>query len=275
MTSADNVPEHSYGVLRRELVESATDEAAEQVRSIGYAVLDAGYSPDTLAELSGEFERTRERYIGKYGEPELRMLDELQTIRSPLTHGGEAFVGLALNPNLLALLGKLIAGKYILNQQNGVINPPQESFNQGMWHRDLPYQHFVSTQPLAINALFCVDDFTKENGATFVLPASHKSEAFPSPSYVKRNAVQVEAKAGSFILLDCMLFHSGGFNRSQAARRAVNHVYTIPYLKQQINLPMNLGNKNLSAEAREIFGFNYMEPTSIDDYFAQRRGRKY
>lgn len=275
MTTADNVPERSYGILHRELVESATDEAVEQVRGIGYAILDAGYSPAELAELSDEFERTRERYIEKYGESELRGLDEIHTIRSPLVHGGQAFVGLALNPNVLAVLAKLIAGKYILNQQNGVINPPQVSFNQGMWHRDLPYQHFVSTQPLAINALFCVDDFTKENGATFVLPASHKSEAFPSPSYVKRNAIQVEARAGSFILLDCMLFHSGGFNRSRAVRRAVNHVYTIPYLKQQINLPMNLGGKKLSAEAMDIFGFNYMEPASIDDYFAQRRGRKY
>lgn len=275
MTTADRVPENSYGILRRELAESAADEVVEQVRSIGYAVLDSGYSSDALAELSNEFEHTRERYIEKYGESELRRLDEIHTIRSPLTHGGDIFIGLALNPNLLEVLGKLITGKYILNQQNGVINPPQESFSQGLWHRDLPYQHFVSTRPLAINALFCVDDFTRENGATFVLPASHKSEAFPSPNYVKRNAVQVEARAGSFILLDCMLFHSGGFNRSQAVRRAVNHVYTIPYLKQQINMPMNLSDKKLSAEAKEIFGFNYMEPASIDDYFVQRRGRKY
>lgn len=275
MTTANNVPENSYGILRRELVESVVDEAVEQVRNIGYAVLDSGYAAGALTELSDEFERTRARYIERYGESELRRLDEFHTIRSPLAHGGEGFVRLALNPNLLAALNKLIVGRYILNQQNGVINPPQETFSQGMWHRDLPYQHFVSTRPLAINALFCVDDFTKENGATFVLPASHKSEVFPSSGYVRKNAVQVEAGAGSFILLDCMVFHAGGFNRSRAVRRAVNHVYAIPYLKQQINIPINLRDEGLSEEAKEIFGFNCKEPASIDDYFAQRAGRKY
>ena len=164
-----------------------------------------------------------------YGEPKLRSLNEFHTIRSPLTHGGDVFLRLVLNENLLSTLKKLISGKFILNQQNGVINPPQETYNQGVWHRDLPYQHFVSTKPLAINALFCVDDFTFENGATFVLPASHKTEAFPSASYIRKNSVQIEAKAGSFILLDCMLFHAGGFNKTHLERRAVNHVITFRY----------------------------------------------
>ncbi len=145
-----------------------------------------------------------------YGETNLKSVNEFNTVRSLLTHGGDLFLRLALNENLLSIIKKLIPGKFILNQQNGVINPARETYNQSAWHRDLPYQHFVSTKPLAINALFCVDDFTYENGATFVLPASHKSEAFPSLNYVQRNAIQIEAKSGWFILLDCMIFHAGG-----------------------------------------------------------------
>jgi len=86
----------------------------------------------------------------------------------------------------------------VLNQQNGVINPPHsERYNQGAWHRDLPYQHFVSSRPLAINALFCLDQFTIENGATKVLPASHRQEAFPSDDFVQSQATPVTAPAGS------------------------------------------------------------------------------
>jgi hypothetical protein len=275
MTTAGNVPEGSYGVLLQETSDSVFDTVAEQVRNLGYAVLESGYSDSRLAKLSVEFDKTRARYIELYGEFRLKELDEFHTIRAPLVHGDDAFIELALNENLISVLSKMILGKYILNQQNGVINPPQEAFNQGRWHRDLPYQHFVSTRPLAINALFCVDDFTVRNGATFVLPGSHKSEKFPSPGYVKRNAIQVEARAGSFILLDCMLFHAGGYNGTQLARRAVNHVYTIPYLKQQINLPMNLKSTDLSAEAREVFGFDYQESASIMDYFSRRPGKGY
>jgi hypothetical protein len=275
MTILNNIPSESYGILQQSRPESLIEEAAEQVKNLGYAIIDSDYKAPELQLISEEFDRTRDFYLETYGAAKLRSLNEFHTIRAPLTHGGEAFLRLALNENLLMILKKLIQGKFILNQQNGIINPPQETYNQGAWHRDLPYQHFVSTKPLAINALFCLDDFTVENGATFVLPASHKFEAFPSPEYLKNNAIQVEAKAGSFILLDCMLFHSGGFNRTNTVRRGLNHVYNIPMFKQQINIPLNMTNITLSTEERDILGFNYREPTSILDYLTMRNGKKY
>ena len=275
MVKISNIPERSYGILDQNKVETALDAVVEQVRNLGYAILESGYSLVELHGISDEFDRTLRHYVETYGESRLRVLNENYTIRSPLAHGGKQFRELALNDSLMAVLRDLIPGKFILNQQNGVINPPQETYNQGAWHRDLPYQHFVSSRPLAVNALFCVDDFTFENGATFVLPASHKSEAFPSENYIDKNAIQVEAKAGSFILLDCMLFHAGGFNSSHSVRRAVNHVYTIPYFKQQINIPKIINDLDLSSEERDIFGFGYVEPSSIAEYLSVRDGKKY
>jgi ectoine hydroxylase-related dioxygenase (phytanoyl-CoA dioxygenase family) len=87
--------------------------------------------------------------------------------------------------------------------------------------------------------------------------------------------VQVQAKAGSFILLDCMVFHAGGFNNTNLERRAVNHVYNIPYFKQQINIPNNMKGANLSEEEKDILGFNYIEPSSISHYLSTRAGKKY
>lgn len=269
-TVFSHIPTGSYGVLAQDNPASELDEIAEQVRRIGYAVLDSGYTMDELTQLSEAFNRTRTDYVQKYGEARLRSANEFHTVRAPLTHGGPAFVRLATNQNLLSVLGNLIIGKFILNQQNGVINPPGETYNQGAWHRDLPYQHYVSNTPLAVNALFCVDDFTQENGSTFVLPASHRAVNFPSASYIQRNALQVEARSGQYILLDCMLFHSGGFNRTNVERRAVNHVFTIPYFKQQIKLPELMHNAVLEPAQKEIFGFNYQEPISIDQYLNDR-----
>lgn len=274
MKLARRVPEKSYGILQQTAAGSAIDEVVEQVRSLGYGILDSGYGAPELQNLSAEFDRVHRKYIESYGEAWLTGLDEHNTIRAPLTHRSAAFLALAFNENLLLALKKLIAGKFILNQQNGIINPPQQSYNQSAWHRDLPYQHFLSTTPLAVNALFCLDDFTFENGATFVLPASHKSGAFPSAPYVKKNALQIEARAGSFILLDCMLFHAGGFNATQARRRAVNHIYNIPYFKQQINLPANMSDAELSPEQSEILGFRYLEPVSVAAYLSGRGPQK-
>ncbi len=264
------IPSATYGILQQNTPASSLDEAAEQVKNLGYAVLDSGYSALELENISNEFNQVRERYIQTNGESHLRSINEFHTIRALLTHGGETFLKLAFNPNLISILKILISGKFILNQQNGIVNPPQETYNQSAWHRDLPYQHFVSTKPLAINALFCVDDFTLENGSTFVLPASHKSEAYPSEGYVQKRAIQVEAKAGAFILLDCMMFHAGGFNKTNSMRRAVNHVFNIPYFKQQINIPINMKNINLSSEEQEILGFNYAESVSISSFLLKR-----
>jgi ectoine hydroxylase-related dioxygenase (phytanoyl-CoA dioxygenase family) len=275
MVKISNIPERSYGILDQNKIETTLDVVVEQVRNLGYAILESGYSVEEIHGISDEFDRTLQHYVETYGESRLRGLNENYTIRSPLAHGGNQFRKLALNDGLIAVLRDLIPGKFILNQQNGVINPPQETYNQGAWHRDLPYQHFVSSKPLAVNALFCVDDFTFENGATFVLPASHKSEAFPSENYINKNAIQVEAKAGSFILLDCMLFHAGGFNNSHSVRRAVNHVYTIPYFKQQIKIPNIINDSDLSSEEKDIFGFGYIEPCSIAEYLSVREGKEY
>lgn len=265
-----DAPRNFYGILERCKADNTLDEVVEQVRNLGYAVLDSGFTLSQIQEISDEFDNTLVHYIETYGESRLRTINEIYTIRSPFAHGGRIFIDLVLNARLLSVLESLISGKFILNQQNGVINPPQEIYNQGSWHRDLPYQHFLSSRPLAINALFCVDDFNFDNGATFVLPASHKSEAFPSENYISKNAVQIEAKAGSFIVLDCMLFHSGGYNYSSLARRAINHVYTIPFFKQQINIPRSFEGVGLSVEEKSIFGFDYVEPNSILEFLSAR-----
>lgn len=264
------IPDTNYGVLDQDQPASDLDEVAEQVRRLGYGILDSGISADELALMSEAFNRARAAYVQNWGESRLRTANEFHTIRAPLTQGDPVFLQLATNEKLMTVLGKLIVGKFILNQQNGVINPPGKIYNQGAWHRDLPYQHYISSSPLAINALYCVDDFTPQNGSTFVLPATHKTGNFPSDAYVKRNALQVGAKAGQYILLDCMLFHSGGFNRTDKERRAVNHVYTIPYFKQQINLPKLLADVNLTLGEKELLGFNFQEPTSIGQYLNNR-----
>lgn len=268
--SPNRPPDKAYGVLHQDASLSEIEEAVEQVRRLGYAILDSGHGPKELEVISDAFDAARTRYVREWGEKRLRSLDEFHTIRALLTQGHPVFRRLAMNHHLMAALQQLIAGKFVLNQQNGIINPPGETYNQAAWHRDLPYQHYVSSTPLAINALYCVDDFTMENGSTFVLPASHKVPAFPTQKYIERNAVQVEARAGQYILLDCMMFHSGGRNKSARPRRAVNHVYNIPYFKQQINLSRNLDGKDMSEEEKSIMGFHYQEPVSVEAYLTSR-----
>ncbi len=264
------IPEKSYGILQQTACAGHLDEVVEQVTQLGYAVLDAGLSATEVQAVADEFARIHGVYTQKYGEAQLRAVNEHNTIRGMVTHGSEIILNLAMNANLMTVLKRLIPGKFILNQQNGIINPPKEGYNQGSWHRDIPYQHYVSSRPIAINALYCVDDFTLANGATFVLPATHLKEPYPSAQFIQRHAIQAEAKAGSFIVLDCMIYHAGGYNSTDKARRAINHVYNIPFFKQQINIPNSMPDMPLSAEAKELLGYTYAEPRSVDEYLMSR-----
>ena len=53
----------------------------------------------------------------------------------------------------------------------------------------------------------------------------------------------VEAKAGSIIVFDSMLYHRGGRNTSGRPRLGINHIFVLPFIKQQIDLPSALGGK--------------------------------
>ncbi|MGY4377961.1 ectoine hydroxylase-related dioxygenase (phytanoyl-CoA dioxygenase family) [Bradyrhizobium sp. i1.3.6] len=228
-TTHSDVPRR-YGVLEQAQSSNDVEWTCESIRQLGYGVIDGGYSREWLAELAGAFDRVQENYRSRNGGVDaLTSIDEHNTVRLPLAHD-PLFLELAANEKILNICSRLISGYSVLNQQNGIINPPNGSqYNQGSWHRDLPYQHFVSSRPLAINALFCLDAFTIENGATKVLPASHRQEAFPSDSFVSTQALPVAAPAGTFIVLDCMVFHCGGLASTPRPRRAARSTTSIPF----------------------------------------------
>lgn len=99
-----NAPNKSYGILEQNLADNALDEAAEQIKNLGYAIIDSGYTATELLDISEEFNRIRHHYIETHGEAKLKSIDEFHIIRSPLTHGDKAFLKLAMNANLLVLV---------------------------------------------------------------------------------------------------------------------------------------------------------------------------
>jgi ectoine hydroxylase-related dioxygenase (phytanoyl-CoA dioxygenase family) len=270
----------SYGVKEQFLPADETDQHVERLRLNGFTLVDGGYDAQEQGLFAELFDRVLAIQTERHGGYEaLRRIDEHNTIRAPLTLDPR-FIHLAQNTNVLAIAERIFrgspeSGAFILNQQNGILNPPRgEAYNQGAWHRDLPYQHFVSTRPLAINALYCIEPFTLENGATLVVRGTHREESFPSNELLQELAEPVTAPAGSFLLLDCMIYHSGGVNLSQRPRRAVNHVYTIPLIRQQIDLPTAMPeNLTLSAATRKLLGYGFEAIRTPADYYRQREAK--
>jgi ectoine hydroxylase-related dioxygenase (phytanoyl-CoA dioxygenase family) len=274
VTSATTIPR--YGVHTQTRSNSAVDRAVEAIGLIGFAVIDGEYGRSHLAKLSSVFDRTlAATHQSHGGAAELETIDEHNTIRLPLA-SDPAFLELALNPAVLAICRRLMGDYIVLNQQNGIVNPSNaQRYNQGAYHRDMPYQHFVSSHPLMVNAVFCLDDFTTANGATYVVPASHKSEAFPSDAVIGSHQQQISAPAGSFIIMDSMVFHSGGVNATDRPRRAVNQAYSIPFIRQQIDIPAALGPRyTADPDVRKLLGYDAQTPMSVAGYYESRRVKK-
>lgn len=265
-----------YGVREALSAQTDIDVKVEELRLLGYTTLDSGLSSKDLDNLSTEFNRGRKDYEDQAAgaDVDLEAIQENDTIRVlPLV--SPRFWDIVFNDRLHELLSKVLGSYYILNQVNGLINRGNRSkYGQAAYHRDLPYQHFVTSRPIAINALFAMDDFTLDNGATFVIPASQHMEAFPSDATIKNLQRQVTVPRGTFIILDCMLYHSGATNITTADRRAVNHVFTIPMLRQQLHLPsMVRDTDGLSEWQKKILGFGIEEFRSLEDWFAARASK--
>lgn len=267
------IPEGAYGVVEREHDDSPFGVHLQELVINGFTVLGAGFGPGDRDALASAVEEAHQSYVAFHGHEQLSSVGEAHTVRALLATGGSRFAHLALAPKLLELVGAAMRTRFILNQQNAIINPAREPYRQGLWHRDLPYQHYVSSRPLAVNALYCVDDFTAANGATWLLPGTHRVERFPSPSYVRTHAMQAIAPAGSFLVLDCMIFHAGGWNSTDSDRRGVNHVYTLPSAAQQVSLAGIGEVLGLDPDNRAILGDGFGAAADAGDYIRGRIAR--
>lgn len=272
--SAEGGTAPGYGIVERAETGSTVAQIAERVRLAGYAVLPGGFSAEEIADLGARLDRVMERQVEEFGADNLAAIGDTLTARCPLAYD-EAFAALASHADVLALCRELLGEYVILMQQNGVINPAAQQHTQLSYHRDLPYQHFVSSRPLAVSALFCIDPFRPETGATTVIPASHRMEAFPSNPVAAALDTAVTAEPGSFIVFDSMLFHRAGANRSDRPRRAVNQVYSVPIIAQQISLPDALQGKYSSDPAlARLFGYDVAPPRSVAAWRERRMARR-
>jgi ectoine hydroxylase-related dioxygenase (phytanoyl-CoA dioxygenase family) len=233
----DATDQGTYGVRIATRNGDEFDVIREALSRNGFAVV-----PDVLARAQLESYRAAldtiySRQCSEVGgEENLQKMSDADVARCLLAYDPQ-FLSLATHPMVMDLCRRILGDNYVLLMQNGVLNRPTAEHYQRNWHRDLNYQHWVSSRPLAISALFCLDDFSATTGGTEFLPGSHLQGEFPSEAFARDNLQTADASPGSVIVMDAMVFHRAGRNRSQNVRRGVNHVIGVPILAQQVSIP--------------------------------------
>lgn len=261
----------SYGIREVTALSSEVDARVEEILINGFTIVENVIEESEVADARRRVDKVYQIQAAEVGGADkLASINDEFVARCLLAYD-DYFLNLATRPKITSILERILGDYYILQQQNAIINSPEKQNYQVSWHRDLSYQHFVATRPLAISALVCVDDFSEVMGGTYVLPASHKVEKFPSREFVEKYEKLSDARAGAAIMFDSMLFHRGGINRSQNIRRGVNHMYALPFVNQQINMSAMLGEKYRDdAFLSKFLGYESAAETSVVSWRAKR-----
>lgn len=256
-----------HGISEHYTVSDAIDEVVEEIFFLGYSVVEHVLSAEEVESARSAIDRVYLAQMEELGGEEMACrIQDANHIRCPLAYD-DVFVGIARHPTLVAILERLFGDNFVLLMQNAIINPPGEQHYQTRWHRDLNHQHWASSKILAANALFCIDPFVVDNGATHVLPATHLRESFPSSGFVRKHQVPVQAPAGSLIIMDAMLYHRAGRNESSSPRRALNHVIGRPFMAQQIDIPAFVGDRLATDDlGRRYFGYRWQAKPSAKSW---------
>jgi ectoine hydroxylase-related dioxygenase (phytanoyl-CoA dioxygenase family) len=132
------------------------------------------------------------------------------------------------------------------------------SAQQGI-HRDRGGAVPLSAGAAQTRFIWCLDDFVEENGATRMVPGSHR-DLEPQRWDVQYESVAAEAPAGSVLIYTDMLLHGTGANTSSNLERAALIVgYCPPWWKPMINFPLTTDPKVLEGSSkvlRQLLGYS-------------------
>lgn len=146
-----------------------------------------------------------------------------------LVDKGEAFRRLISHPTILEYVAAVIPGDFKLSSLNARAPNPKSDWVQPL-HCDTGSLPDEKGNTIC-NVICMLDDFTAENGATRLVPGSHKwgklpQEALTDPMAAHPNEILLLAPAGSIAIVNTHAWHGGTANRSGGPRRCIHAFYT-------------------------------------------------
>ena len=212
--------------------EVGAEQVAAAIERDGFAIVRGLLDPEALARLSGEL--TPHLEATELGDPDTFFGHKTKRFgallsRCPMTRD------MVVHPLLLAVVDRVL-GPYCARYRihyTGVMHVEPGERAQVM-HRDTglyPIQN--PAPPLTLATMWAVSDFSAENGATRIVPGSHRwpDQRIPEPGEI----AQAEMPAGSLLIYVGSTIHGAGANRSKGARCGVALHYALGWLRQEEN----------------------------------------
>jgi ectoine hydroxylase-related dioxygenase (phytanoyl-CoA dioxygenase family) len=172
------------------------------------------------------------------------------------------FADLAAHPRILRLLDHLLMPNYLLSAALAIQLEPGE--DRQPLHFDDGFYAWIARprRAVGVSAIWAIDDFTEDNGATEVIRGSHlwaDERAADADPRIER----IVMPRGSALVFQGTLWHRGGANRSAAPRLAITPQYCQPWARQMENMVLAVPPEVASTYPRrvqELLGYSLHPP---------------
>lgn len=239
----------------------ASPEELRALDELGYVVLEDLIDEPWLKALRRRVEELFEQE-GENAGHEFRTEPFARRLAN-LVDKGEVFERVIAHPRVLELVRHVLPGGFKLSSLNARSTNPFAAEPQPL-HMDMGL--LPDGRGAAVcNSVWLLDDFTRENGATRLVPGSHRWGLDPRKSLADPRAphpeeILIVAPAGTVVVYNAHVWHGGTANSTSMHRRALHSFYVRRDLPQQ-----QWQKKLLRAETQARLSPFLRELLALDD----------
>ena len=200
---------NGFVVLRQVITESAADEMRE--RALELAAADRAAKGDAALYLHGTSQRVWN-----------------------LINKGERFEQAIVDPRILQFEEYLLGEDCVLSSFSANLIGPGAPVSD--LHIDFPMSAMPTPLPawtFCANSVYMLTDFTRENGATCVIPESHCRGFGPTRDETYSGIILAEGKKGDVIIVNGLVWHGSGANYSNSMRVGLLGFYCRSFMRPQ------------------------------------------
>lgn len=246
------------------------EEFLEEFNERGFVILDDIFDKDFIQRATKELEAALKQEVAYMGTTDYKFYGY---VLSNAKYGG-AFLEVFDNDKVVDPINWVMGKNSIIYSYTSSSMPPHKGNDASHIHVDCPI--YLKDFVLRMGVLLPLVDFTEENGASYYLAGSHKSEQKPSEEEFYQNAQRLTMKAGQGCFFNTRVWHAGGVNKTDGWRHALTINICHPWMKQYMDVPRMLADQDLSAQPERVLqklGFHSQPPVSYEEYFDPNRKR--
>ena len=225
----------------------------DRIERDGFTIVEDAIEPALVDDLADDLLRL-ERELGVV--PAENAFEGTRTVRiyNLLVHGA-LYEQIPVHPSVLPIVeGVLDAGCLVSSLSSISIGPGETA--QPIHADDMVIPLTKPHSAIICNSMWALTDFTAANGATRLVPGSHRRE---SPVYgAEVESVPAEMRRGSVLVWHGSLWHGGGANHTGERRVGIAMNYCAGFVRQQENQQLGIPReiaRHFAPRLRELVGY--------------------